>query len=162
MLETRNFPNLPLVSFDVYLDNYRRLAKNLKREVEVKQIRSILKRNLDATMENMVKQDTFDALVVTDRNRNIVWVNHGFTEMTGYDKKYALGKKPNFLQGEQTSKTIIKEIGEKINNNQNYVGSILNYKKNGEKYLCEIQIMPLFNSKNELTHFMAFEKELAA
>ncbi|MFV7235185.1 PAS domain-containing protein [Flavobacterium sp. ZB4R12] len=36
--------------------------------------------------------------------------------------------------------------------------TVLNYKKNGETYLCEIKAFPIFNAKGELSHFIAFEK----
>ena len=82
--------------------------------------------------------------------------------MTGYHKNYALGKKPSFLQGEKTSEATKQKIREKLKTEHGYEGSILNYRKNGEAYRCRIKIIPLYDSKKQLTHFIALERELLA
>ena len=35
------------------------------------------------------------AVIITDKNKNIQWVNEGFTQITGYTLKDVVGKKPN-------------------------------------------------------------------
>nr|WP_297786030.1 PAS domain-containing protein [uncultured Allomuricauda sp.] len=127
--------------------------------MDVKQISYAIGKNIDHEVLAILKQENYDALVVTSWDQNIVWVNQGFTEMTGYNKKYALGKKPNFLQGADTSNRIKKQIKEGLQNNHRYNVSIVNYRKNGETYRCQIKILPLSDSKQELSHFIALEKE---
>ena len=53
-----------------------------------------------------------------------------------------------------------KQIGFELKNNNTFNGSILNYKKNGSIYNCQISISPLYNSKQEVKYFLAFEKEI--
>ena len=45
---------------------------------------------------------------------------------------------------------------------ESFTETVVNYRKNGETYLCQIKVVPLYNEVNELTHYLAFEKELAA
>jgi len=151
-----------LVSFDLYLEHYHQLINSLKKEMDVKQISHSIGENLENNIQTILKQENYDALVLTGLDQNIVWVNPGFTEMTGYNKKFALGKKPSFLQGEKTSQTTLQDIGEQLKRKKRYTGSITNYRKNGETYRCEIKILPLYNSNKELTHFIALEKESKA
>lgn len=152
----------PLVSFDLYLEHYHRLVNNLKKEMDLKQMSYAIGAPIGPEIQVILKQENYDALVVTALDQNIVWVNQGFTEMTGYNKKFALGKRPSFLQGEKTSKSTVRDISEQLKSSQCYTGSITNYRKNGETYRCEIKILPLYNSNNELTHFMALERESKA
>lgn len=152
----------PLVSFDLYLEHYHQLLNKLKKEMELKQMSYAIGEPIDHEIEVVLKQENYDALVVTALDQIIVWVNQGFTEMTGYNKNFALGKKPSFLQGKKTSKSTVRDIGEQLKRSQCYKGSITNYRKNGETYQCEIKILPIYNSNNELTHFMALERESKA
>jgi hypothetical protein len=43
-------------------------------------------------------------------------------------------------------------------NKEPFEKKVLNYKKNGETYQCLIKGYPVFNSKGDVSHFIAFEK----
>ena len=125
-------------------------------------MKSLLRNDIDHKIQQLIKTEDYDALVITDLNQAIVWVNEGFTEMTGYHKKYALGKRPSFLQGAETSKMIKRQIKEQLVSHNCYKGAIVNYRKNGQAYRCQINIFPIYGSKGDPTHFIALEKELLA
>jgi PAS domain S-box-containing protein len=162
MIDANNTRISPLLSFDFYLESYHKLLIQLKKEVDLKQMKSLLRNDIDHSIQQIINTGDYDALVITDLNQEIVWVNEGFTEMTGYHKKYALRKRPSFLQGAKTSKTIKKQIREQLKTHYCYKGTITNYRKNGEAYRCQINIFPMYGSKGEPTHFIALEKELLA
>ncbi|MCW5910425.1 MAG: PAS domain-containing protein [Cyclobacteriaceae bacterium] len=109
---------------------------------------------------NALLQQPFDAIVLTDVQQTILWVSNGFKAMTGYDPKFAIGKRPEFLQGNETSAVIKKQIREKILQHEPVSGSLANYKKNGKPYLCRLQIFPLLNQHKQLKHFIALEQEI--
>lgn len=102
------------------------------------------------------------AVVVTDEKETIEWVNEGFCHMTGYPSSEVLGKNPNFLQGQDTSPKDVASIKESVNNNTPFTSVILNYRKSGEPYYCEIKVYPMFNRNNKLVNFLAIEKEVSA
>ncbi|MDF0707756.1 PAS domain-containing protein [Flagellimonas okinawensis] len=162
MIDTPNTTITPILSFDFYIENYHKLTLSLKKEVDLKALNSVLRIELDGKTKQIIEEEPYEAMVVTSPDRQIVWVNQGFAEMTGYDKKFALGKNPKFLQGEKTEKETIHNISKHLNQQQVYSGSIINYRKNGERYRCDIKILPLYNSKQELTHFIALEREAPA
>ena len=80
--------------------------------------------------------------------------------MTGYPANFAKGKKPNFLQGKNTSASIRKKIKSKVTLENNFSEILANYRKNGEEYLCKIDIYPIKNLDQQVTHFLALEKEV--
>lgn len=102
----------------------------------------------------------FDAIVLTDIMKKIIWVNEGFKKMTGYATLDAIGRTPAFLQGEATSLKVRQHIREQLSVPRPVTGTLVNYKKNGLPYMCQVQIRPLFNIHGELVHFIALEKEL--
>ncbi len=100
------------------------------------------------------------AIVVTSATEKIEWVNSGFFRMTGYSEKEALGRRPVFLQGKETSRRDVAQIRTSIQQNKPYTGTILNYRKNGEAYHCSVNIIPLFSRSKEVVNFMAIENEV--
>jgi PAS domain S-box-containing protein len=103
----------------------------------------------------------YSALVLTTVKQQILWVNKGFTHMSGYSKSFAVGRKPSFLQGKKTCRQTRSRISQSLQKQVPFTESVLNYRKNGELYRCQISITPLMNTKGELTHFIALEKELS-
>ena len=152
---------LPLASLEFYLENNQSLADDSKKNDDISNLIDVLNVNYwTSEITVNVFQKEYDALVLTDKTQKIRWVSSGFRKMTGYPKQYALGKRPNFLQGELTSKTLKKQIREELVNNHSFSGAIVNYKKNGDPYNCQITILPLYTKNENLKYFLAFEKEI--
>jgi PAS domain S-box-containing protein len=107
-------------------------------------------------------QDRKNTIVVTCEKEKIEWVSKGFTRMTGYGSNEAIGQFPKFLQGSETAIDAKKAIRGKINIAEKYSGKIVNYRKNGEKYLCKVDILPVYDKSNSLINFIAFEHEVEA
>lgn len=101
----------------------------------------------------------YDALVITDISQKIIWTNPGFFKMTGYSETYAIGKKPSFLQGPETSSETAIAIKQKIATGTHFTEKILNYKKNEEEYWCQLHIFPIQTSE-KTTHYLALETEM--
>lgn len=152
---------LPLASFDIHLENLSKLKKEFKSNNDISDLIDIIRIGYwSKDITTTVFQKDYDALVLTDEKQKIVWVSSGFNDMTGYSKTFALGKRPAFLQGEKTSVSVKKQIRSDLKKKHAYSGSLINYKKNGEPYNCQIKISPIYNSKKNLKYFLAFEKEI--
>lgn len=150
----------PIRSFDFYLVGFHALAKKLKLENELVELYAVLKRALEPEVISILKETYYEALVVTDLNKKIVWTNNGFREMTGYAKRYAMGRTPVFLQGKNTSQEVKSEIRQLLLEKRRFATALTNYRKNGEEYLCHIDVIPLHDQTHTVTHFLAMEKEL--
>ena len=178
-----------MMSLDIYVSNlekeeYIKIATNLepssKKSVNLlswgiqdlffeKELYSDLKiiktlsKNLNwkNNISHIIKENYYESLVLTDRNKKIVWVSDGFTKMTGYKKEFALNKTPRFLQGEKTKETTRKRIQTKLLKGKPFKDIIVNYRKDNSTYKCELHIIPLHNNNSsKVTHFLALEKEV--
>jgi PAS domain S-box-containing protein len=129
--------------------------------MDLKKIKSFAKiHGWENNIETLFKSFDFSAVILTDKNKNINWVNDGFTNMTGYSKKEALEKTAGFLQGPKTSKKKKAEIEFKLKENKPFKTTLINYRKNKSIYTCEVYIFPLYNKANKTTHFLALEREM--
>jgi len=97
------------------------------------------------------------AVIVTDADRRILWVNDDFTYITGYALTEVLGKKPSILQGPNSEKEVMRRIRKGLESQIPVKDVITNYRKNGEEYPCKLVIHPIFNENRALTNFIAFE-----
>lgn len=101
----------PLLSFDFYLESYHRLLGNLKKEADLKKITYLLGEEISQENQSLIIKENYDALVVTDPDHSILWVNDGFIEMTGYRKNYALQKNRAFYKEKKHQKPSKKKLG---------------------------------------------------
>ncbi len=97
------------------------------------------------------------AVIVTDSDRRILWVNEDFTYITGYALTEVLGKKPSILQGPKSEREAVRRIRKGLESQMSIKDEITNYRKNGEEYPCRLVIHPIFNENRKLTNFIAFE-----
>lgn len=104
----------------------------------------------------------FKTIVVTHINQNILYVSRYFEIMTGYSGEEVFGLKPDFLQGPDTNQSTVRRISKAISKPEKVNATLLNYKKNGAPYLCDIQIIPVFNHSQQLVNFLAIEQEQPA
>ncbi|MBD2701254.1 PAS domain-containing protein [Spirosoma sp. BT702] len=101
------------------------------------------------------------AVVVTDLNQTIQYVNARFEEMTGYGRHEVLGKRPAMLQGELTSPKVRQRIRDALKQQKSVREQLLNYRKDQTTYLCQVRIKPIFNRQKQLINFIAFEQKIS-
>lgn len=150
---------IPLLSWGVFLDGFNKMNDEAKKKIELDQVLKFSNRfGWNNDLHSMFLENEYEALVITDISQKIIWVNDGFTHMTGYPKSFAIHKTPKFLQGAQTLSQTRKRIKNKIATDKPFKDVIINHRADNSPYECEIKIFPLSNK--ETTHYIAFEKEL--
>ncbi|MBS1792410.1 MAG: PAS domain S-box protein [Acidobacteria bacterium] len=128
--------------------NARDITKQKKAELELKRLALVAKK-------------TQNAVVITDPEGRIEWVNEGFTRLTGFQFAEVAGRKPgSILQGEKTSRETIAAIRERITKCQPFAGEIYNYHKNGTGYWLSLSIMPINDSRGKLRGFISVEMDI--
>lgn len=151
--------SVPILAWDFhyeYLNELKAIFADLKRVNKISNQFTWNEKNLE--IEERIKEEV---VLITDLNLKIVFASNGIKRMTGYKEEEILGKTPKIFQGPETSKVVLKEIREAIKLQVPFKKTIQNYKKDGRTYNCQINGSPVFNLKGQLTHFIAFEKEVA-
>jgi PAS domain S-box-containing protein len=108
--------------------------------------------------ENYTNQIANKPVIITDSKLTILFASKEVSELTGYDQFEIVGQSPKMFQGELTSESTRKKIREAISKKHPFKEILLNYRKDGSKYWCEIEAFPKFDSKNNLVNYLAFEK----
>src|SRR5690554_3623813 len=149
--------NPPLLSWDFFYPSYQMRLRKATINSDIMTLETwTAKYNWPINLAGTLKENPWEALVLTDDSGKILWVNNGFFEMTGYSKAEAIGKTPVFLQGKKTSNTKKERIRAHIKSRKPVKEVLINYRKDGTTYHCELNIFPLFGKS--ATHFLALER----
>lgn len=105
-------------------------------------------------------ESAYNAILITDANQNIVYVNQAFEKFTGFTAAEVKGKNPRVLQGAGTDKTTTARIREKLSRREPISETLLNYTKDGRPYWININIRPVVNERGELTGFIGVEEDV--
>ncbi|PAW67371.1 MAG: hypothetical protein B9S34_05615 [Opitutia bacterium Tous-C1TDCM] len=112
---------------------------------------------------SLVAARTDNAVVITDAERRIEWVNEAFTRITGYTLEEAVGRKPGaFLQGEETDPATVRMMREYLERGESFRVEVANHRRTGEPYWIELEVQPIREPGGRLTHFMAIEIDVTA
>ncbi len=101
------------------------------------------------------------AMLITDNEGTIEYVNPAFERMTGYTEAEALGKNPRILKSDEQDPQFYTDLWESITTGEIWEGELLNQKKSGELYQVHQTIVPILNNEGEITHFAAIERDIS-
>ncbi len=102
-----------------------------------------------------------NAVVITDREGRIEWVNQAFSRLTGYERQEALGKTPGLLVKSGVQGTeFYHRFWETLLSGQIWQGSLVNKRKDGTLYAEEMTITPIVSAEGEISHFIAIKQDV--
>ncbi|MDN2483661.1 PAS domain-containing hybrid sensor histidine kinase/response regulator [Vibrio agarivorans] len=102
-----------------------------------------------------------DAVIITDREGRVEWVNQAFESMTGYHIDGIRGRTPgSFLQGQASDPQTAKNIGDALRAGNQVKAEILNYTSDGVPYWVDIDITPLRDKEGNVERFIAIERDV--
>jgi PAS domain S-box-containing protein len=119
----------------------------------------------DASVLFTAIQHTQMPMILTDPHQPdnpIIFANKAFVEFSGYTPDELIGKNCRFLQGEDTSPETMKRIRDAISNRQNITIDIVNYHKDGQRFINELYISPVFDSDGKLIYFFGSQVNVTA
>lgn len=100
------------------------------------------------------------AIVITNPEGIIEYVNPEFTTMTGYKLDEVLGKYPRFLKSGHQSEAFYEKLWSTIGTGTSWEGEFKNKKKNGEVYWQESSISPILDENGSISHFVAVMEDV--
>ena len=130
---------------------YTAFIKDVTEEVEQRELQRML---------SLVANETDNAVIISNAEGLIEYVNSGFEKLTGWKLDEVKGKKPgSFLQGKETDPRTVDVIRQRIKNREAFYDEILNYRKDGTPYWTSLSINPVFEN-NKLVNFIAVQADI--
>ncbi|MCF8347193.1 MAG: PAS domain S-box protein [Bacteroidales bacterium] len=101
-----------------------------------------------------------DAVLLTDPDGTIVYVNPAFENIFGYSKEEAIGKTPRILKSGTLSIEYYKNFWNDILTKKPIIHEIINKTKDGRLLSFESSVNPVINEKDEIVGFLAIERDI--
>lgn len=100
------------------------------------------------------------AIVIANRNGEIVWANRAFSTMTGYTLDQVYGQNPRVLQSGLQRPAFYKDLWDTILAGLPWRGELVNKRKDGSLYDEYLQITPVRDSLGQITHFVGIKEDI--
>ncbi len=118
---------------------------------------------LELSKLSSVAERTSNAVIITDRDGRIEWVNRGFTVLTEWEPAEVIGRSPGaVLQGPGTDTITVARIRAQVGARAAVDEEILNYSKSGRIYWVRLDIQPVIDASGAVTHYVAVQTDVSA
>jgi PAS domain S-box-containing protein len=101
-----------------------------------------------------------EAIIMTDTDGVIEYVNPAFTILTGYETDEVIGKKTSILRSGKQSEQFYAEMWQCIVSGQIWSGEITNSKKDGTLHTVILTIAPVLDDNHRIEGFVASQNDI--
>lgn len=145
---------------DVFDDEMLSLLASLGRDISASMLRlqeRQRRQQAEAKIQQLsqVVEQNAHAILITDTDFRIEYVNRAFTVLTGYLPQEILYKKPTILRSRYTDEDTYDDINRTLKAGREWSGQIRNQRKDGSLYWSLQSITPIKNEDGEVTHFVS-------
>ena len=92
-----------------------------------------------------ITEQVSDSVIATDMDFQIIYTNRAFRDLFGYSAEDMVGRTPDFLNAEQIGPDIQLNIYETVASGETWRGTVLNKRKDGSTFTCDLAIFPMIN-----------------
>jgi len=111
-------------------------------------------------LQRVALESVANAIVITNTEGVIEWVNPAFTKLTGYSAAEAVGATPRLLRSGNHSQLFYSRMWETLLRGEAWHGEMYNRRRDGTVYAEEQTITPVRDESGRITHFVAIKQDI--
>lgn len=100
------------------------------------------------------------AVLITDTQARIEYVNSALCESSGYRAEELLGHNPRMLKSGNTDPATYREMWQHLGAGLSWRGTLQNRKKSGELYWESLAISPIADEQGIVTHYLGIKEDV--
>lgn len=101
-----------------------------------------------------------EAILISDPDGIIEYINPAFTETTGFSPADAIGKKPNILKSGERGNEYYHNMWQALLDGKVWRDTFVNKRKDGSVYQAEQRIAPMRDSHGNISHFVSVQRDI--
>lgn len=105
-------------------------------------------------------EQSADAVVITDRDARIEYVNPAFEKVSGYTRDEVQGQNPRLLKSGVQGPGFYGAMWALLSSGQSFVGDLVNRRKDGELFQEEAVISPVHDETGAITSYVAVKRDV--
>ncbi len=148
------------------VDSFNRMAAAVReRDERLREFNRTLEAQVEERTAELQRMETAvraaaNAVVITDANGNIRWVNPAFERLTGYSAEEAIGENPRILRSGTQSDDFYRQMWATIEAGQIWRGELVNRRKDGSLYVEHMTIAPVRDEQGTITDYIAIKEDI--
>ncbi|MGO9737592.1 MAG: PAS domain S-box protein, partial [Desulfomonilaceae bacterium] len=99
-------------------------------------------------------EQSIEAVMITDRNGKIQYINPAFEHISGYRKEEVIGRDTKFLKSDRLDSSFYKDSLTAIRTGKPWKGRLLSQRKDGQTFYEDVAISPVRDSSGEIVNFV--------
>jgi PAS domain S-box-containing protein len=103
-----------------------------------------------------------DAVIVTDREGVIKYVNPAWERLNGYPQEKILGQNASLLRGDETPTEARKKINDALKEGRSWHGELVNVRQDGSTYDASVTLTPIRNPSGKVVNFVAVLHDISS
>lgn len=133
------------------------LITDISERIELEEALKAERDRLDAILGHIG-----DAVMVTDAEASIQFVNPAWERLNNYSFKQALGKTPDILQSDKHDDVFYSEMQETIAQGTTWQGEVINRRKDGSEYEAALTITPVLSPTGTVINYVSVYHDISA
>lgn len=120
------------------------------------------RRKIEAEFRKLYQavEQVSEAVIVSNRQGVIEYVNPAFTRINGYGPGEALGQRTNLFKSGKQPKSFYEDLWKTVSEGRAWKQPLINRRKDGSEYQALMSITPLRDEQGEITHFIALQQDM--
>ena len=129
------------------------ITKQKEEEQRLKLLETVITQSKDSII--ITEAHSFDAKIP-----NIIYVNPAFSIMSGYESDEIIGKSPDLFNSPNSNVNELEKLLKAIKNKEECLIETISYTKNKDEYWVRLSMIPIYNSDNELSHWISIQRDI--
>ena len=100
------------------------------------------------------------AILITDMEGSILYVNKSFERITGYSRQEVRGENPRILKSEKQDPQMYRELWQTIRKGLEWRGEMVNRCKNDSEIWVRISISPVIDETGTITSYVGIQEDI--
>jgi len=104
-------------------------------------------------------ESAMDAIVITDTDNKILYVNEAFERSTGFARSEMIGRTPQIYRAE-TESGRFGEITRRLVQRKAWRGEMTNRRKDGGEFMSDLSVIPLTDENENIIRYLWIERDV--
>jgi len=127
----------------------------IERDITARKLAQEANQSLATAVEQSV-----EAIVITDTQGKILYVNRGFEKVSGYSRQEVLGQNPRLLKSGKQPDEHYRQLWTTISRGEVWRGRLTNRRKDGSLFEEEATISPIRDDQGQIIRYVAVKRDV--